>query len=188
MSSKFTIQNSKTQFGLVSRMNHLLTAIIVFSLIGIGLYMHDIEDPVLKETFYDLHKSMGIALFGLMLVRLFWLKISPNPPQHSHNKLEHILAHSVKGTLYLTMLIMPILGWVVANSDGAEVSFFNLFSLPNIVSESESLHDITKEIHESIAFVILALIGLHIAGALKHHFVYKDNTLQRMFGKPKGED
>ncbi len=182
------IKNSATQFGLVSRMNHLVSAILVLSLIGTGLFMHDIDDFKLKDSLYTLHHSMGIALFGLMLLRFFWLKISPNPPQLSHNKLEHILAHSVKGMLYLTLLIMPILGWVVANSDGAEVRFFNLFSLPNIVNESESLHDITKEIHESIAFLILALISLHIAGALKHHFVYKDNTLKRMFGKVNDEN
>ncbi|WP_321324427.1 cytochrome b [Thiomicrorhabdus sp.] len=179
------LKNSEQNYGLVTRANHWLSAFLFIGLIALGLYMSDLEKSPEKFELYDLHKSLGIGLFMLMMLRLIWLKVSANPPQLSKNKFEHILGHAVKGILYLAMILMPISGWVMSNSGGHEVAFFNLFTLPNIVAENHDLHEFAEEFHEITGKVMIAVILLHIAGALKHHLVYKDATLLRMLGKNK---
>lgn len=178
-----SLKNSELNYGLVSRANHWLSAFIFIGLLAIGLYMTGLEKGDDRQALYALHKSMGIALFGLMLLRLVWLKISANPEQLSKNKFEHILGHAVKGILYLAMLGMPISGWIMSNSGGHEVAFFNMFVLPNIMGEHELIHEISEFIHSAFGYLLIVIVILHIAGALKHHFVYKDATLLRMIGK-----
>lgn len=177
--------NTKNRYGLVSRANHWLTAFIFIAALGLGIYMHELPDSPEKFQLYDLHKSLGIAIFSLMMLRLVWLKISPNPQQLSHNKFEHILGHATKGILYLAMIMLPISGWLMSNSAGHEVSFFEMFTLPNLVGENETIHTITKTIHGTAGPLMIIFVLLHIAGALKHHIVYKDETLLRMLGRSK---
>lgn len=178
-----SLKNSELNYGLVSRANHWLSAFIFIGLLAIGLYMTGLEKGDDRQALYALHKSMGIALFGLMLLRIVWLKLSANPGQLSKNKFEHILGHAVKGILYLAMLGMPISGWIMSNSGGHEVAFFNMFVLPNIIGEHELIHEISEFIHSAFGYLLIVIVILHIAGALKHHFVYKDATLLRMIGK-----
>lgn len=180
-----SLKNSELNYGIVSRANHWLSAFIFIGLIAIGLYMTGLEKGEDKQALYALHKSMGIAIFGLMLLRLIWLKVSPNPQQISHNKFERILSHAVKGLLYLAMLGMPISGWIMSNSGGHEVAFFTIFVLPNIVGEHEMIHEITEFMHSTFGYLLIAIVLLHIAATLKHHFIYKDVTLLRMVGKNK---
>lgn len=180
-----SLKNSELNYGIVSRANHWLSAFIFIGLLAIGLYMTGLEKVDDRQALYALHKSMGIAIFSLMILRLIWLKLSPNPEQLSKNKFEHILGHAIKGILYLAMLGMPISGWIMSNSGGHEVAFFNMFVLPTIVGEHEMTHEISEVIHSTFGFVLIAIVLLHIAGALKHHLVYKDVSLLRMVGKNK---
>lgn len=179
------MKNTENSYGLVSRANHWLTAILFISALALGIYMHELPDSPDKFQLYDLHKSIGISIFALMMLRLIWLKISPNPEQLSKNKFEHILGHATKGILYLAMIFLPISGWLMSNSAGHEVAFFDLFTLPNLVGENETVNDITKFIHGTFGPLMILLVLLHIAGAMKHHFLYKDQTLLRMLGKTK---
>lgn len=180
-----SLKNSELNYGIVSRANHWLSAFIFIGLLAIGLYMTGLEKGDDRQALYALHKSMGIAIFSLMILRLIWLKLSPNPVQLSKNKFEHILGHAIKGILYLAMLGMPISGWIMSNSGGHEVAFFNMFVLPTIVGEHEMTHEISEVIHSTFGFVLIAIVLVHIAGALKHHLVYKDVSLLRMVGKNK---
>ncbi len=177
--------NTEQNYGLISRANHWISAFVFIALIALGIYMHELEDSPEKFEFYALHKSLGIGLLMLMILRLVWLKVNPNPEQLSKNKFEHILGHAVKGILYLAMIVLPISGWIMSNSAGHDVSFFGLFTLPNFVGESETLHEIAEAIHGTAGPLMIIVILLHVAGALKHHLVYKDATLLRMLGKNK---
>jgi len=178
------LYNHATGYGWVTRFNHWLSAILVIGLIALGVYMTGLPDSPDKFELYDLHKAVGIGVLALILIRLLWLKISPNPKLLPAKRLEHILAHSVRGLLYLSLLAMPLSGWAMSSAGGHDVSFFGLWTLPPLVPENETLGTVAKTLHAVIGqFVFPALIGLHIAGALKHHFVYRDATLKRMLGK-----
>ncbi|WP_319557949.1 cytochrome b [Thiomicrorhabdus sp.] len=176
------LKNGENSYGVISRANHWISAALFIGLVILGIYMHELDKGPEKTELYALHKSLGIGLFMLMILRLVWLKVSPNPEQLSKTKFEHILGHAVKGILYLAMLILPISGWVMSNSGGHPVAFFDLFTLPTIVGENHDIHEIAEEVHE-IGKWMLLIILLHVAGALKHHIVYKDSTLLRMLGR-----
>lgn len=177
------LKNTADSYGVVSRANHWISALLFIGLIALGIYMHELPKSPEKFELYDLHKSLGIGLFLLMMLRLVWLKVSPNPEQISQNKFEHILGHAVKGILYLAMIMLPISGWVMSNSGGHEVAFFTYFVLPEIVGENETIHEIAKAVHGTAGPLMILVVLLHVAGALKHHFIYKDNTLKRMLGR-----
>ncbi|KUJ72514.1 cytochrome b [Thiomicrospira sp. WB1] len=178
------LYNNDSAYGLVTRANHWLSAILVIGLIGLGIYMTGLPDSPDKFELYDVHKALGIGVLGLIILRLIWLKLSPNPPILPAKRWEEVLAHSVRGLLYLSLLIMPFSGWAMSSAGGHEVSFFGLFTLPALVPESEAIGDVAKTVHAFVGNILFpALILLHIAGALKHHFIYKDNTLKRMLGR-----
>jgi cytochrome b561 len=177
--------NTEHSYGLISRANHWLSAIVFIGLIALGIYMHELPDSQEKYDLYNLHKSLGIGIFLLFTLRVVWLKLNPNPAQLSKTRFEHILGHSVKGILYLSMIILPFSGWMLSNSAGYDVSFFELFTLPQLFPENESLHEVAQAIHGTVGPLMILVIALHILGALKHHFIYKDNTLLRMLGRDK---
>ncbi|GKT11059.1 MAG: hypothetical protein ISEC1_P0022 [Thiomicrorhabdus sp.] len=184
-----SLKNSELNYGVVSRANHWLSAFLFIGLISVGLFMSELDKgDEQRQALYALHKSMGVALFGLMMLRLLWLKVSPSPEPLSASKFEHILGHAVKGILYLAMLGMPISGWIMSNSGGHDVAFFELFILPTIIGENEMVHKIFEEVHEIFGTLLIGVVLLHIAGALKHHFVLKDATLLRMLGKNREQN
>lgn len=178
------LKNTDQRFGLVTRINHWVNAALVIGVIALGIYMVGLPREPATFELYNIHKSLGVLLLALIIWRLVWLKISPNPPLLPSKDWEHKLAHSVRGLMYLALLIVPLAGWMMSNSAGHGVNFFHLFDLPRIVPESDAILAIVKPIHVITGkFILPTLIVLHIAGALKHHFVYKDATLKRMLGR-----
>lgn len=178
------IKNTSNQFGWVSIVNHWVTAVLFIGMIALGIYMGSLPKGPERSDLYDLHKSIGVIILGLFFFRILWLKLSPNPESVSSTRFEHILAHSVKGLLYLGLVLMPLSGWIMSSSGGHDVAVFDWFVLPAIVPENEWVHEAAEEFHEILGELILpAIIVLHIAGALKHHYFYKDATLNRMLGK-----
>lgn len=177
------LHNTDQKFGIVSRANHWMSAIIVISLIAIGLFMTELDKGETRSTLYGLHKSLGVGIFLLVILRLIWLKISPNPLSLSDSELEQKMANIAKTILYLGMILLPLSGWIMSNSGGHSVNFFQLFSLPMIMSENEMVHEIAEEVHELLANLMMVVIALHVLAAFKHHFMDKNATLIRMLGK-----
>ncbi|MGC9386509.1 MAG: cytochrome b [Hydrogenovibrio sp.] len=184
-----SVKNSSQTYGLVTRANHWITAVLFIGMIAFGIYMADLPKSPDKFELYDIHKSIGVIVLALVVLRLVWLKVSPNPPVIASKRSEEILAHSVRGILYLGLILMPLSGWVMSNAGGHEVAVFGWFTMPQIVPENETIGGIAKGVHAIAGQFILPLaILLHIAGAMKHHFVYKDATLKRMLGRDVPKD
>lgn len=165
----------------ISKMLHWLVALLVFGLLGVGLYMSDLELSPEKLKLYGLHKAFGAVVLGLMVVRLIWRFIAPPPAlpdtmPHWQRKASH-LAHFA---LYALLFAMPISGWLMSSAAGFPVSFFGWFTLPDLVPANPQMKELYNEAHEICANLLMLLIGLHIAAALKHHFVDKDGVLRRM--------
>lgn len=180
--------NTPNSYGLVSRANHWMTAILFIGLIALGIYMHELEDSDFKYQLYDLHKALGIGVLFLVVLRVIWNNINSRPESISHNKLEENLAKWVKRIFYFALFAMPISGWFMSNSAGYDVSFFGLLTMPNFIGENETVLDITKAIHGTLGPLMIMVIALHFIGAMKHHFIYKDSTLLRMLGKDSKAD
>jgi cytochrome b561 len=177
-------KNDSLNYGLISVIFHWLIVIGVFGLFGLGLWMDDLTyyDSWYK-TAPDLHRSFGVIVVSLMVLRLVWRLVNPAPKAlPTHSLLERRAAHIAHAFLYVLVISMFFTGYLITTAKGQALYVFDVISLPAIVTDVEGLEDLAGEIHEWIAFTIIAIVGLHIAGALKHHFKDKDKTLIRMLG------
>lgn len=170
-----------TPYSPAFRVIHLVSALLIFVLIPLGVYMKGVDDVQTLITLYDLHKSLGVSLLGIILLRIY-LRARTVKSENSlnHSKLVRNLSHLTHWSLYLLLLIMPISGWLMSNAAGFAVSFFGLFNLPDLIDKRDESLVIFQQIHFYAATALLGLISLHAAGALKHHFIDQDNTLKRM--------
>ena len=188
--SAMNIQNSRSEWGLFSIVVHWLVAIVVFGLFGLGLYMVELDyyDSMYKTAPF-VHKSIGALLFFVVIFRVLWRFISPPPDAlETHKKWERTLAHWVHIALYCIVLILMVSGYLISTADGRPVSVFGWFELPSIISGIDNQEDIAGEIHEILAYVLISMVAIHAAGALKHHFLDRDRTILRMLGISKANE
>lgn len=175
---------------------HWLMALLIVWQIGIGLWMTGaIDDPASQGAAYEafqFHKSLGLTLLMLALVRLAWRLLHRVPPMPAHipgwQKLAARISHI---SLYMFMVLIPLTGWLYVstgwNSDTGSAFaiptvWFGLFEWPHIpgLDGNGPLADLVGEMHELLAFALIALLVVHLAAALKHHFIDRDFALWSM--------
>ena len=181
------LKNSSTEFGTVTKSFHWGIALIVICLLAVGLLMDEIPNTqaALKVTTYNLHKSFGITVLVLMFCRIIWHIISKKPaPVETLKEWEKKASAALHHSLYLLLIAMPLSGWIMSSAFGRSVSFFGLVTLPDLVTKDPSPKmehaKFLREIHGDIGDIIMVVLALHIAAALKHHFIAKDTVLKRM--------
>lgn len=183
------LKNSATEYGTFSKVMHWLMAAIIITLIAVGIYMAELprDTDAQKQyafQFYGMHKSFGVVALLLIIVRLVWLRISPNPPlPAAFDAKERMVVEGLKKLLYLMMLLLPLSGYLMSNAGGHPIKFFGLFELPAIIGKSKAFGGIVHEMHEIGGWVILLLILAHMAGAIKHRLKEKGSErdiLKRM--------
>lgn len=164
-----------------SRFLHWLIALIVITLLIVGFYLDDMPDKF-KPMAYMMHKSFGITIIFLMIIRAGWVLITGKPSlPPSVPTWQRFAARSVQYGFYILLIIMPLAGWIMSVAADKIPMYFNLFpfSLPG-VAHSKALAKSMFQIHSTVAWLIIALIILHVAGALKHYFIDRDKVLQSM--------
>jgi cytochrome b561 len=179
------LMNSAQGYGLVSKTLHWLIAIMILTMIGVGMYMTDLDkDAPARAQIYGLHKAFGVTVLGLVLLRVVWIKLSAPPRLPAGLRhWENVLSRVVKVLLYILMLLTPVAGYLMSNAAGKPINWFGLVEMPALLGEDEQWREILGELHEVFAFSMLGLVGLHVAGALKHRFIDKDprlDVLKRM--------
>ena len=175
------LKNTAHQYGRIAKIFHWLTALLIFGMLPLGFYMVWLAPGPLKFDLYQLHKSIGMTILLLVILRIGWKLSNPKPkPPETLKKWELVLSRLVHGVLYLTLFFMPLTGWLLTSASEFPNKYFGLFDIPDLVGKDEGLYEAMSEAHEVIAFIILGAVFLHIAGALKHYFVDRDQTLQRM--------
>lgn len=176
------LTNQVNQYGLVQIALHWLIAVTIFGLFGLGLWMVDLNYySAWYRTAPDLHRSIGVLVVSLMMLRLLWRLANPIvQPLNTHKTWERKLAHLTHALMYLLMLVLAISGYMITTAKGQSLQVFDWFSIPAIAFNIEYQEDIAGDLHEIFAWSLIGLAVLHIAGALKHHFVDRDNTLKRM--------
>ncbi|WMW79295.1 cytochrome b [Undibacterium cyanobacteriorum] len=168
---------------------HWIIAATMIVLLAVGIYMAETDAWAL----YPWHKSFGILIFPVAVARVLWrIKEGWPEPVGDYPRYEQILAKLTHYALLLGTLLMPISGMVFSSMSGHG---FELFGIPlaaahpspdkpgEVVPVNESLADFAHEAHEVIGWILILAIALHVIGALKHHVIDKDQTLQRMRGK-----
>jgi cytochrome b561 len=153
---------------------------MAYDLFDWGIYTWELTKPSSPRTFYfNLHKSIGITLLGLIIIRVLW-RITHQPPAAlaSHKAWERKLSTGAHHLLYLLMLVIPTSGLIMSIAGKYGVKWFGLDFITGF--ENQALREIFHEIHEIAGVILLAIVALHVAAALKHKFVDKDETMSRM--------
>lgn len=180
------LRNTKESFGFVSKSLHWLMAVMLVGLFAVGLYMTDLDyyDP-LYHTLPWWHKSIGLLVISLLIVRFLWKAVNPKPlPLESHKKWEVSLAEIIQKSFYGLIALIGISGYLISTAKGKGIEFFNFFEVKAITPAlEEDRADFIGEIHEVLAIVLIVLAALHAAAAIKHHVLDKDKTLLRMLNK-----
>jgi cytochrome b561 len=127
------------------------------------------------------HKSVGITILGLAVLRLLWRWMNPTPALPNTLKpYERVLASLTHAGLYIVLFAMPLSGWIMSSARGFPVSWFGFIQLPDPVAKNKAVFDAMLETHETLAWVLYAIVTVHVLAALKHHFLLKDHVLKRM--------
>lgn len=178
------IRNTSSTYGWVAIAMHWLVAVSVIGLAILGLWMTDLTyySPYYRSAPFW-HKSIGVTLAAILLLRLLWRWTNPRPAHlPSHKPWETRLASLAHGLLYLLLIAIVVSGYLISTATGQGIDLFGWFTLPALVSGLPAQADRAGLVHYWLAISMLVLAGIHALGALKHHFIDRDNTLRRMLG------
>tara|TARA_B100001287_G_C22455827_1_gene422681 strand:+ start:104 stop:658 length:555 start_codon:yes stop_codon:yes gene_type:complete len=161
---------------------HWLIAIVVLTLIALGLNMVDIERGTPQRAFYyNLHKSFGVTLLLLMIARIYFrIKFKSPPLPSSVSLLQQTFAKASHFILYISLVLMPLSGLIASQFTKYGVKYFGLFKIPPLFSENKFYYDLFQNLHKAFAIIIMIMICIHILAAFKHIFVDKDDIFQRI--------
>lgn len=181
------IRNSRTRWGALSQLLHWLIAALIAVQITLGLIGTALPLGMEKLAMLARHKSVGLTILALALIRLLWRSLNPTPRLPDTLKpYERVLARLTHVALYGLLFALPMTGWIMSSARGFPVSWFNLVQLPNVAPHSTVLYHDMVRVHVLLALSLGLILVLHIAAAFKHHFVLKDDTLRRMLpGGPR---
>lgn len=176
------LKNTPEQYGLISKLFHWLSALIIISMYIMGKWMEDLDYySQWYHTAPAWHKSIGICLLLFTCLRLIWRTTTPLPASlSSHSKNVTLMSSIGHKLIYVALFIAMCSGYLISTADGRVIDVFTWFSVPVIGPFIENQEDLAGEIHEQATNAVILLAIIHILAALKHHFIDKDNTLKRM--------
>jgi len=174
-------QTMNSQYTAIAKLFHWGMALVIAGLVALGFVMTDMPMSPEKLQYYSWHKWAGVSVFVLVWLRLGWRMIKP-PPAYpdTMSVLMQRLAHLGHAALYGLMIIIPVSGWLLSSAKGVQTVWFGVLPLPDLVEKDKELGHLLHEVHESLNFVLLIILSGHMAAALKHHWVDRDDILKRM--------
>ena len=179
------LKNTREEWGSVSKALHWLVVLLILAMAWIGLRMGDMPNGPDKIATYAMHKSIGITILALVLLRLAWRLYAGAPAAVAGTPAwQERAASLVHWALYGVLLAMPISGWVLNSASGFPLQWFGLVNLPAIAGRDHDLHELAESVHEWLFWTLVALVVAHAAAAFHHHLFQRDATLARML--PRG--
>lgn len=181
------IHNTRAAYGVVAQLLHWVTAALILSLIPLGFYMSDLPattapEVARKSWLYSLHKTLGVSVLFVSVIRIGWAIIQPRPRLlNADRPLESIAAHTVHWTLYGTIILMPLTGWLYHSAtEGFAPIWWPLGQDLPLVPKSPWLAELARTAHFFTAILLTLSLCLHMGGAFKHAVLDRDATLRRM--------
>jgi cytochrome b561 len=181
-------QPAPNRYSVVAQGFHWLIAGLVVTQFALAWTAHDLPLGMHKLAVLARHKSFGMTVLMLAVLRLLWrLFHRPPPLPAGMSKLEKTLARGTHTLFYVLLFAMPLTGWLMSSAKNYSVSWFGRFTWPDLIGKNEQAFELLKSTHEALSFLLLAVAILHILAALKHHFWNKDDVLRRMLPFTKSE-
>ena len=167
---------------------HWITAILIVANLVLGVSMVQLAISPRKLQWYLWHKTIGLTVFLLTSIRLAWRALRPHPepvPMPAWQTRAAALSHAA---LYVLLLVIPVSGWLYSSATGVQVVYAGMFPLPNLLPKDKALGDLLRLVHIALNSLMFAVVCVHSAAALRHHFVDQDAVLARMlpFLRPDG--
>jgi cytochrome b561 len=177
-----TLKNTSERWGGVSQLLHWTIAVLILSIGAIGLVMGELPRSPKWFWVYTAHKSLGLTVLALVLVRIGWRLYAGAPvPVAGTPRWQARLASLTHGAIYALILAMPLSGWLYDSASGLRpLRWFGLAEVPKISPPSETVADAAHGAHEWLFWLLIALVLAHAGAALYHHFIQRDATLARM--------
>ena len=170
----------RLQYGATAKLFHWLVVTLLLVQYPIGWLMPDIHRGMKPGAAMTFHVSFGIVILLLIVLRFAWRVAHPVAPESSLPPWQRLSSEGVHWLLYALVLSTTVTGWVFASFRGWSLSFFYLAPLPMLASENAAAGKAIDGLHQVMEWALLVLIGLHVATALAHLFVYRDRIMRRM--------
>ena len=174
------LRNTPETYGLLTRAVHWLMALLVLIALPFGAYVARMEVSFDTLKFYGWHKSLGIVLLGLIVLRIVWHRVSPPPELLGAGGWKDRLARAVHKSFYVLLVLMPVSGWFASSATGIDTLVFNTWTLPRIAPVSEVVAETGFRVHGALGMILAAMVGLHVAGAIYRGLIVRDGTIARM--------
>ncbi|NBQ91343.1 MAG: cytochrome b [Betaproteobacteria bacterium] len=159
---------------------HWLLAAAILGSFCMGLYMTSLPFSPQRLQFYNWHKWAGVLILAASALRLLW-RLGHRPPEDVAMPLWQLrTAHVAHMLLYILFFAVPLMGWAYSSAAGFPIVLFGVLPLPDFVGKDAALAEFLKPWHGRLAWMLAAVAGLHVLGALKHHFVDRDGLIHRM--------
>ena len=186
-----TIQlgNSGDTWGAVARGFHWLIAVLILAQFVIGSVAEEMDLTPAKLDLFVWHKSIGVTILALAVLRLLWRLGNPPPAMPAGTpRWEHRLAALGHWALYILMFVVPISGWLVSDASRVPFKAYFVVPMPDVVETNRSLQEAAAEVHEALTMTLLVVVLVHIAAALRHHFLLRNDVLRRMLTGRRSKD
>jgi cytochrome b561 len=171
-------------YSTTARVLHWTTAALVIVMIPIGLIMANFSLGPTGDVLYDIHRSFGAVLIPIVLVRLAYRLAHPPPPLPDDiPAIQRLAANLTHWMLYVLLVVQGFVGWIATSAYRAPINVFWLFELPPIWPVDQPFSEQLFRVHRFLGVTLALLICMHVAAALYHHFVRKDDVLMRMIGR-----
>ena len=173
-------RNTTRSWGSLSKAFHWLIVLLIINQWWIAERADDLKGLAKLEAL-GTHKSFGMTILMLAVLRLLWRLVNPTPELTSETKpWERALARISHVSLYVLIFAMPLTGWMMSSAKNYPVSWFKMFQFPDLVAPAEQTFHQMLDLHHLLFKVLVGVALLHVAGALKHHFIDRNDVLKRM--------
>ena len=181
------LRSNERQWGPVSKLFHWTIALAILCNGGFGLLMDLASSPMQKINWLAWHKSIGLTVLALVLLRMLWRWGDGRPAEEPGPAWQMLSSRLVHGMLYVVILAIPLTGWWFNSVSGKPLQWFKLFNLPPLASKDDALRPIAHGVHEYLFWFLMLMLVVHVGAALRHHVFDNDNVLRRMlpFGRPR---
>ncbi|MEO6925363.1 MAG: cytochrome b [Rhodanobacter sp.] len=180
-----SLRSNARHWGSVSKFFHWTIALAILCNGTFGLLMDLASSPMQKINWLALHKSIGLTVLALVLLRILWRWGDGRPAEEPGPRWQMLAARAVHGVLYVVILAIPLTGWWFNSVSGKPLQWFKLFNVPALAAKDEALRHFAHGVHEYLFWFLVLVLVVHVGAALKHHAFDKDNVLRRMlpFGR-----
>ncbi|HTS22306.1 MAG TPA: cytochrome b [Casimicrobiaceae bacterium] len=175
-----TASDAPAKYTTTAVVLHWLAAALIVCGFTLGLSMVGLPLSRRKLELYFWHKSVGITVWLVTCLRLAWRAGHRPPPPAAMPQWQRRAATVSHAALYALLLLIPVSGWLYSSATGVQVVYLGLVPLPDLVPKDKALAAVLRGCHATLNFTLLALVCVHAAAALRHHFVARDTVLWRM--------